>query len=86
MNFDFLLPFKTPDDTVMLLYLGFLSSQGMRLCSRVCVCSAAFVLSLKYQSDISELSVCACLGLCGHTLASCVVENESIAEEKQFLL
>lgn len=35
----------------------------------VCICSAALALPLVYQSDISELSVCACLGLCGHTLA-----------------
>lgn len=83
MNFNFLLPFKIPDGTVMLLYLGFLSRQGMRWWFRVCVCSAAIALPLVYQSAISELSVCACSGLCCHALASCVVENESIASKPQ---
>lgn len=86
MSFNILPPFKIPDDAVMSPCLGFLSSQGMRWCFKVCICSAALALLLVHQSDISELSACACLRLCDHPPASCVlglVENESIISRPQ---
>lgn len=86
INFNLLPPFKIPGDAILSACLGFLSSQGMRWCFRVCICSAALALPLVHQPDTSELPVYVCLGLCGHPLASCVLgsaENESVTFRPQ---
>lgn len=86
INFNLLPPVKIPDDAVTSPCLGFLSSQVMRRCFRVCICSAALALPLVHQSAISELSVYACSGLCGHPLVNCVLDlvaNESTTSRPQ---